>query len=224
MKKHLCVYVGCFLLALGAVMLVASPDTEAETSETGRTESASSYKVYQYMPDQSKSLGTEILLSDISKEIAGKVFYELKEEGERHFTARVAVVAAVPLADLKRETEFGRIMAEYLLTDLTDRGLKVTELRMSKEINILPQAGEFIMSRNIGELANNTPALDYIVVSTFTNTRKTLIVQGRLVGLADNLVKTSWRYSMPLNRELMGLFHAATVEQPYNIAVKGLSR
>ena len=132
------------------------------------------------------------------------------------------MVNAVPLADLKRDTEFGRIMAEYLLTDLADRGLKVTELRMGSEINILPQTGEFIMSRNIGELANNTPELDYVVVSTFTNTRKTLIVQGRLVSLKDGLVKTTWRYGLPLNRELLGLFHS--VEQPFKIAVKGMQR
>ena len=214
----------CVLLAAGAALLFLSTDSNANTPETRQAGPQASYKVYQYMPDKSQSLGTEILLSEMSREIAGKVYYELKEEGERNFTARVAVVAAVPLSDFKRETEFGRIMGEYLLTDLADRGLKVKELRMGKEINILPQTGEFIMSRNIGELANNSPALDYVVVSTFTNTRKTLIVQGRLVGLANGLVKTSWRYSLPLNRELLGLFHSATAERPYNIAVKGLSR
>lgn len=180
------------------------------------------YNVYQYMPDASKSLGTETLLSEMSKEVAGKIFYELKEEGEKNFTAKVAVVNAVPLSDLKRETEFGRIVGEYLLTDLADRGLKVTELRMGREINILPQTGEFIMSRNIGELANNAPELDYVVITTFSNTRKTLIVQGRLVGLQDGLVKTSWRYGLPLNRELLGLFH--TVEAPFKIAVKGMGQ
>ncbi|MEW6594543.1 MAG: FlgO family outer membrane protein [Thermodesulfobacteriota bacterium] len=178
-----------------------------------------SHRVFQYMPDTSKSLGTETLLSEISKEIAGKVFYELKEEGERNFTARIAVVSAVPLSDLKRESEFGRIMGEYLMTDLADRGLKVTELRLSKEISIVPQTGEFIMSRNIAELANHAPELDYVVVSTFSNTRKTLIVQGRLVALKDGQVKTSWRYGLPLNRELLGLFFQG--EAPFKIAVKG---
>lgn len=180
----------------------------------------SSFKVIQYMPDTSNSLGTESLLSEISKEIAGKVFYELQEEGERNFTAKVAVVNAVPLSDFKRETEFGRIMGEYLLTDLADRGLRVTELRMGQEINILPQTGEFIMTRNIGEIANNSPELDFVVISTFSNTRKTLIVQGRLVSLKDGLVKTTWRYGLPLNRELLGLFHE--VEKPFTIAVKGM--
>ncbi|HIJ89344.1 MAG: FlgO family outer membrane protein [Desulfobulbaceae bacterium] len=180
------------------------------------------YNVYQYMPDTSKTLGTEILLSEISKEVAGKVFYEMQEEGEKNFTSKIAVVNAVPLSDLKRETEFGRVIGEYLLTDLADRGLKVTELRMGKDITILPQTGEFILSRNIGELANKMPELEYVVVTTFANTRKTLVVQGRLVRLADGAVKTSWRYSMPLNRELLGLFQPA--ETPYKIAVKGIGR
>ena len=162
------------------------------------------------------------MLSELSKEVAGKIFYELKEEGQRNLTSRVAVVAAVPLSDLKRETEFGRIIAEYYLTDLADRGIRVKELRLGSDINILPQTGEFILSRNIGELANNSPALDYVVVSTFTNTRKTLILQGRMVSLKSGLIKSSWRFNLPLNRELLGLFYS--IEQPFTIAVKGIGQ
>jgi len=180
------------------------------------------HRVYQYQPDASRSFGTESMLSEYSKEVAGKVFYELKGDGERHASAKVAVVSAVPLSDLKRETEFGRVIAEYYLTDLADRGIRVTELRLGRDINILPQTGEFILSRNIGELANNAPALDYVVVSTFTNTRKTLILQGRLVSLKTGTVKTSWRYSMPLNRELLSFFQSG--ESPYTIAVKGVGQ
>ncbi len=182
--------------------------------------SAPRHKMYRYMPDSSRSQGTESLLSSFSREVAGKVFYELKDDGEKHFSARVAVVAGVPLSDLKRQTEFGRIMGEFLLTDLADRGLKVKELRLGKEINILAQTGEFILSRNIGELASVAPELDYVVVSTFTNTRKTLIIQGRLVSLQNGVVKSSWRYTMPLTRELMGLFQGT--ERPFTIAVKGV--
>lgn len=196
----------------GNGMTAVAPLAPSQATGTG-------FQVYQYLPDASKSLGTETLLSEISKEVAGKVFYELKEEGEKNFTARVAVVAAVPLSDLKRETEFGRVMAEYLLTDLADRGLRVTELRLGKEISILPQTGEFIMSRNLAELANHTQELDYVVVTTYSNTRKTLILQGRLVDLKDGLVKSSWRYGLPLNRELLGLFQE--VEPSFRIAIRG---
>ncbi len=185
-----------------------------------RTAPSPRYRIYQYMPESSRSQGTEGQLSDISREVAGKVYYELKEDGEKNYTARIAVVAAVPLSDLKRETEFGRVLAEFFLTDLADRGIKVTELRLGKEINILAQTGEFILSRNIGELANVAPELDYVVVSTFSNTRKTLIVQGRLVSLHDGLIQSSWRYTMPLTRELLALFHDG--EQPSTIAVKGM--
>lgn len=196
----------------------APPAADSRLSQSQRV--PTNHRVFQYMPDTSKALGTETMLSEISKEIAGKVYYELKEEGERNFTAKVAVVSAVPLSDLKRESEFGRVMGEYLLTDLADRGLKVTELRLSKEISIVPQTGEFIMSRNLAELANHAPELDYVVITTFSNTRKTLIVQGRLVALKDGQVKTSWRYGLPLNRELLGLFYQG--EAPFKIAVKGV--
>jgi len=200
----------------GAVVVKRSTPVD----DGGRAQA--SHRIFQYMPDSSKSYGTESMLAELSKEVAGKVFYELKEGGQRKLTSRVAIVAAVPLSDLKRETEFGRVIAEYYLTDLADRGINVKELRLGKDINILPQTGEFILSRNIGEIASNSPALDYVVVSTFTNTRKTLILQGRLVSLKTGLIKTSWRYNLPINRELLGLFYS--IDQPFTIAVKGMGQ
>lgn len=178
------------------------------------------HRIYQYKSPVSQSYNTENTLSDMSKEVAGKIFYEMKDEGQHTMSSRVAVVCAVPLSDLKRETEFGRVVAEYYLTDLADRGLQVKELRLGKDINILPQTGEFILSQNIGELANESPALDYVVVSTFTNTKKTLILQGRMISLQSGLIKTSWRYTIPLNRDLITLLDAN--QQPFTIAVKGM--
>lgn len=213
------------LCCLGLVLFAGA--AWAEDKEVGQALQAevhripASYNIYQYLPEAANR-DSEALLAEMSKEVAGKVYYELQGEDDGQSLGRIAVVNAVPLSDLKRDTEFGRVMGEYLLTDLADRGLTVTELRMGKEITILPQTGEFILSRNIGELASRNPALEYAVVSTFSNTRKTLIVQGRLVRLSDGLVKTSWRYALPLTRELRGLFHLP--EAPHRIAVKGFAQ
>lgn len=173
------------------------------------------------------SLGTEKKLSDISHEVAEKIYKELQKKDGDQLAAKVAVTVAVPLSDLKRETEFGRLLAEYTLTDLAGRGLQVAEIRLGKEIIILPQTGEFIMSRNTGELKNEFPKVDYVVVSTFTNTRSILILQGRLVDMKDGIVQASWRYTMPLNREIVGLFYdpremRPSAVKPFKMAVKGL--
>lgn len=204
-------------------MVKAQPDKQAQAkSQPGEVRRVpTGNNVYQYLPDSEKNVGPEILLAEMTKEVAGKVFYALQGE-DKNLAARIAVVNGVPVSDFKRDTEFGRIVDEYLVTDLADRGLRVTELRLGKDITILPQTGEFILSRNVGELANKNPELEYVVVTTFANTSKTLIVQGRLVRLGDGAVKTSWRYSLPLNRELRALFQSP--EMPYKIAVKGIGR
>ena len=164
--------------------------------------------------------GLDALLAEISREVAGKVYYNLRERDRGSLSPRLAVVVAVPLSDLKRESEFGRVLAEYLLTDLADRGLTVTELRLGREIHIIPQTGEFILSRNIGELASNLQELDYVVVSTYSNTRRTLMVHGRLVDPKNGRIQSSWRHTLPLNRELLGLFQEA--EGPFTISVRGI--
>ena len=174
------------------------------------------------------SLGTEKNLSDMSQNIAEQIYKAMKRNGGRKHAAKVAVTVAVPLSDLKRESEFGRMLAEYILTDLAGLGPYVAEIRLGKEIIIVPQTGEFVMSRNIGELVMDSPKVDYVVVSTFTNTRSTLIIQGRLVAMKDGIVQTSWRYTMPLNREILGLFYdpremRPSSAKPFSMAVKGLS-
>lgn len=171
------------------------------------------------LAETTRSSTTESTISAMSKAVASKVYNEMNEEGMQAKTARVAVVCAVPLSDLKRETEFGRIVSEYFSTDLADRGVLVQELRLGKDIQILPQSGEFILSQNPGELANEALPIDYVVVSTFSNTKKTLILQGRMVSMQSGLIMTSWRYTMPLRDDLMSLLGAS--EPAFTIAVKG---
>lgn len=180
-------------------------------------------------PEPEASLGTELALAEISSEIAAKIVAELGAKGKEFLFARLAVTDSVPLSDLKRQSEFGRLLAEYILTDLAEQGLQVSELRLGKEITILPQTGEFIMSRNVGELLQAKPEFDYVVVGTFSNTRSTLIIQGRLVEASQGVVETSWRYTLPLNREVAGLFYdpEAAAPQPeptFTMAVKGIGQ
>lgn len=196
----------------GAIMQTAALEPLASAKPAPRG--------FLYKSDAGRTYATEKTLAEMSKEVAGKIYYAMKDDDLQTFSSGVAVVCAVPLSDLKRESEFGRVVAEYYLTDLADRGIQVRELRLGKDINILPQTGEFILSQNIGELANDTPALDYVVVSTFSNTRKTLILQGRMVSLKTGMVKTSWRYTMPLNRELIALLESG--QPPFTIAVKAV--
>lgn len=232
-KSHLAIKAGAMICLITLFGLPApteawmpwTPDSlqgerQHTTPEVPESTPTGNHRVLQYRSNASRSYGTENLLSEMSKEVAGKVFYKMKDEGQHVMSSRVAVVCAVPLSDLKRETEFGRAVAEYYLTDLADRGIQVKELRLGRDINILPQTGEFILSQNIGELANDSPALDYVVVSTFTNTRKTLILQGRMISLQTGLVKAAWRYNMPLNQELITLLGGT--DQPVTIAVKGI--
>lgn len=185
-------------------------------SEPARAPMATNH-IFQYRPVTAFSRGNEDILAEMSKEVAGKIFYEMKS-GQYAVGSRVAVVCSVPLADLKRESEFGRMVAEYYLTDLADRGVQVRELRLGKDITILPESGEFMLSRSAGELATDAAAIDYVVVSTFSTTRTNLILQGRMVAARSGMVKTSWRYTMPLNRELAALL--SDDGQPFTVALK----
>lgn len=175
--------------------------------------------VQQYKQQSPEEVPPRVILSDMTKEIAGKVFYELQN---KDLASTLAVTTAVPLADLKQDSEFGRLLAELLLTDLADQGLNVKELRLGKDIYIIPLMGEFIISRNTGELADQYPVIDYVIISTFTNSKSDLLVQGRLVDLKTGIIKTSWRYDLLLVKELLGLFRKP--EEPLRVSIKELQQ
>ncbi|MDF1613974.1 FlgO family outer membrane protein [Desulfurivibrio dismutans] len=196
------------------------PQLEARPIVAGTVENREPRALFPYRPTGPGGPGLATLLGEITREAAGKVFYQLREDSVDPSDVRVAVVGAVPLADLKRESEFGRVLAEFMLTDLADRGVSVTELRLGKDIHIVPQTGEFVLSRNIGELASRQQDLDYVVLSTYSNTRSTLMLHGRLVGLQDGLVRTSWRHNLPLDRELRWFFGES--EQPVTVSIRGM--
>jgi|GEM_PF-2930967 len=203
-----------------ALFMFLVPPGGTEASE-GQAEPQQAEGYLSPRSTASRSSTTEQILSRIAQEVADKVSSTMKQHaGLSSMTARMAVISAVPLSDLKHETEFGRMVAEYYLTDLADRGLQVQELRLGKDIHILPQSGEFILSQNAGELANDTLSLDYVIVSTFSNTKKTLILQGRMVSLQTGVIITSWRHTLPLTHELITLLD--TPPPPFTMAVKGL--
>ncbi len=211
------------LLALALPVYAASdgekPAGPAEAAAPLPLEPPSAYHaIYTYQP-ASVPPATATILSSLSRQVAGKIFLQLLEQ--QAADKRIAVLSAVPLSDFKRQTEFGRLWGECLLTDLADRGLRVKELRLGREITILPQTGEFVLTRNPGELADTEPAVDYVVVSTYGNTTSTLILQGRLVDLKSGETRASWRHTLPLSSELLALFREAPA-QPHTIPIKAM--
>jgi len=82
--------------------------------------------------------------------------------------------------NLEHPTRFGRTLAETLLSTLSQNGIKVQEFRTATAINLAPQKGELLLTRNPEELKNSIRA-EAVLTGTFSETPTTVIVNARII-------------------------------------------
>jgi len=128
-------------------------------------------------------------------------------------TLPVLYATTVDLNDFDKTTNFGRLMAESLATALTqhweNKVIKAT-LRQGS-MPILPRQGEFLLSRDMQELA-----LDYnagaVLLSTYSVALDKVYVTVELVNVHHNAVVASCIFDIPLGPRTLALLKG--VEYP----------
>ena len=124
----------------------------------------------------------------------------------------------VDLNDYSKTTNFGRLQAESLATALIQHWrndvVKMT-LRQSTS-PIIPQQGEFLLSRDIRELAVDFNA-GAVLVSTYSVAIDKVYINVQLINVDYNTVVAAVSYSIPLGPRTIGLLK--NVEMPAEVGV-----
>jgi len=142
------------------------------------------------------SLNVEKLSYSIVKNISG---------GD---TDKVVVVTTyVDLDNLNRTNSFGRYISENLIEELSKRGFRVVEVRVSKELMITPNIGSTFLSDEIEDIRKNYNA-DAVVVGTY---RK-----------IDDVVKVYTRLVVPESQEIVSVGSIELKADPANMFMKSL--
>ncbi len=94
----------------------------------------------------------------------------------------VLITSFVRLDNLKKTTEFGRIVSESLINDLSNKGFNVIEFRGQVAVSINAQ-GEYFITRNIDKLKDQIPNT-YVVVGTYSRQFGKIMLNARVI---DNL-------------------------------------
>lgn len=103
----------------------------------------------------------------------------------------VIVTSFVRLAQLKKTTEFGRVVSESLINELSNRGLNIVEFRGQLAVSI-NEEGEYFISRKTRELKKNIPDT-YVVVGTYSRQRGKIILNSRVIDNITGRIITSAR-------------------------------
>ena len=114
-------------------------------------------------------------------------------------TRPVLYSTAVNLNDYDQTTNFGRLMSEALATALTQHWEnKVINMNLRQgSVPIIPRQGEFLLSRDINELAMDFNA-GAVMLTTYTVALDKVYINVELVNVHHNAVVAAVMFDIPL--------------------------
>jgi TolB-like protein len=120
----------------------------------------------------------------------------------------IVITTFVDLNDLGKTSVFGRMMAEKMIDEMTKMGFHVVEFRKSQDIFVRKDGGEFILTRDVTELAKVTNAMA-VLAGTYIATSKSVIINARLIDIKTPRVLSTASYDIERTDEVEGLLSGA---------------
>jgi TolB-like protein len=142
-------------------------------------------------PEKKKTLipaeaGTELSLR--VRELVAELLATSREPvpGELH----VAVATFVNLDQLYETSAMGRYLSEQMLHELQRAGVDVVDVRMMPSMKVSQGYGEYILSRDMGEL-NYVHDVDAVAAGTYTVAHGQIFLNGRLLAAQTGRILSS---------------------------------
>lgn len=102
----------------------------------------------------------------------------------------VLITTFVRLDNLKKTSEFGRIVSESLINELSNRGFNVIEFRGQMGVSVNAQ-GEYYITRDTNKLKSSVENT-YVVVGTYSRQYKNIMLNARVLDNATGqIISTS---------------------------------
>ncbi|MDD2290784.1 MAG: FlgO family outer membrane protein [Aliarcobacter sp.] len=116
---------------------------------------------------------------------------QMLENKKMDTTKPVLITSFVRLDEFKKTTEFGRIVSESLINELSNRGFDITEFRGQMAVSVNDE-GEYFISRKPHELKNKIPNT-YVVVGTYSRQLGKIMLNARVIDNITGKIITSAR-------------------------------
>ena len=114
------------------------------------------------------------------------------------------VATLVDQEDLGESSRLGRLFSEHYASRLSQRGVRVVELKLREQLFMKQSAGALLLSREVRDLSQTHNA-QAVVVGTYTSSGQTLYISLKLVRPEGNTVVSAHDYALALNANLKGL-------------------
>jgi len=118
--------------------------------------------------------------------------------------APFVVATLVNVDQLEQSSTLGRAISEQISSRLTQTGHKVIDLKVSNSVYMRKSEGEFLLTREIREVAANYRA-QAVIVGTYALSASFVHITLKLVDPSSSTILSAYDYSLPLDGEIKSM-------------------
>lgn len=119
-------------------------------------------------------------------------------------SAPFIIATLVNIDKLEQSSTFGRLVSEQLASRITQLGHNAVELKVRNGVFMKRNEGEFLLTREIKEVATAHKA-QAIVVGTYAEASEFVYVNLKVVNPANSLILAAYDYALPMDKEIRRL-------------------
>ncbi|MBF0159931.1 MAG: hypothetical protein HQL58_10465 [Magnetococcales bacterium] len=120
--------------------------------------------------------------------------------------AKILPATFVNLDNLNQSSALGRLLSQQVASRLTQHGFAVVEAKVRHSMLVRKHGGEFLLSRELTQMANQFKA-QAILVGSYSVARSQLYVNTQLIRLSDQVAVASSDFSMKMDHNTQMLLN-----------------
>ena len=156
---------------------------------------------------------------NIGDQLDAQIMRILEPSGYARGSVSIACTVPVLLGDLRSTGPLARQMMEELSRYFVGKGYKVDELRKGSELVMIPDQGEFLLTRDTAKLLDRTVNTQIVLVGTYTVTDLSVRFNIRLLSTPGSEVIAMAAGTVPVTEEIAPLI-ADPVTPPLQPSVR----
>ncbi len=165
--------------------------------------------IWDFLKGPEVPAAAKTIAKEIDKQLSRKY---ITEDFTKH---DLMIIPTVPVSvdNLDVTSPLSRQMSEELTSQFATLGYGLTELRKAKELSIIPQKGEFMLTRELDELALENAHGVAVMTGTYIISTINVRYNVTLIHLPSNEILAKASATVPIRDELMPLLYD-DVERP----------
>lgn len=114
------------------------------------------------------------------------------------------VTTLVNIDQLEQSSTLGRLISEQVTSRMAQMGFGVVELKVRNGVYMKRNEGEFLLTREIKEVASAHKA-QAVIVGTYAESSTLIYVSLKLVNPANSMILAAHDYALPMDRQIRSM-------------------